>query len=160
MPEILLCSHCKQEIKSNPRLKGNQKYCGKSDCRRARRRLRQQEKMKSDQDYKGKQIDITKRWQKERYWDKYMSDYRQKNPEYVEINRQKQRKRNQTRRQSEKAEKIVKVDSLLVSPVKTNTYEMTRLKRDSSGKIVKVDSLMVQLKQIQGLNFEKVSFGG
>ena len=163
MPEVMRCSHCKQEIKSNPRLKGNQKYCDKSDCRRARKRLWQNEKMKSDKDYKRKQIDNTKRWQKKRQWDKYMSKYRQDNPEYVKINRRKQTERNKTRCQREKEEKtakIVKMDSLLASPVKTNTYEMTRLERDSRGKIVKVDTLMVELKQIQPLSFRQATFMG
>jgi len=162
MPEIIICSHCKEKIKANPRLKGNQKYCGNPDCRRERKRLWQQEKMKNDKDYKGKQIYNKKRWQNKRHWDEYMSDYRQDNPEYVKINRQKQTERNKTRSQREKEEKaakIVKMDSLLASPEKTNTYEMTRLKRDSSGKIVKMDSLMVQLKQIQPLSIGQPVFG-
>ena len=160
MPEMITCIHCKEKIKANPRLKGNQQYCNKAECQRERKRLWQQEKMKNDQYYKGKQIDITKRWQEERHWDKYMSDYRQNNPEYVKINRQKQTKRNKTRREVEKAAKIVKVDSLLATPGRTNTYEMTRLNYDSSGKIVKVDSLMVELKPIQPLSFGQPAFGG
>jgi len=163
MSQTITCCYCKEEIKTNPRLKGNQKYCGKSDCRRARKRLWQYEKMKSDQDYRGKQIDNTKRWQKKRHWDNYMSGYRQNNPEYVKMNSQKQTERNKTRSRrgkEEKAAKIVKMDSLLASPVKTNTYEMTRLARDSTGKIVKVDSLMVELKQIQPLSFRQATFRG
>ena len=39
---------------------------------RARKRLWQYEKMKSDKDNNGKQIDNAKRWQKKRQWDKYM----------------------------------------------------------------------------------------
>ena len=163
MPEIITCCYCKEKIKANPRLKSNQKYCCKYDCRRERKRLWQNEKMKSDEDYKRKQIDNTKRWQKKRQWDKHMSQYRQDNPEYVKMNRRKQTERNKTRSQrgkEEKAAKIVKMDSLLANPVKTNTYEMTRLARDSRGKIVKVDSLMVELKQIQPLSFRQTTFMG
>jgi hypothetical protein len=88
-----------------------------------------------------------------------MHDYRLNHPDYVEKNRQKQRGRNQTKRESEKETKIVKVDALLPSPAKTNTYQMTSFGKDSKGKIVKVDTLMVQLKQIPQFNFGKLSFG-
>jgi hypothetical protein len=156
----MTCCHCKQEIKANPRLKGNQNYCGKLDCRQARKRLWQQGKMKNDQNYRVKQIDNTKRWKKKRHWDKYMIDYRRDNPEYVKMNRQKQTKRNKIKSQREKAAKIVKMDSLLASPEKTKTYEMTRLQRDSSGKIVKMDSLMVELTQIQPLSSRNFVISG
>lgn len=160
MPEMITCIHCKEKIKANPRLKGNQQYCHKAECQRERKRLWQQEKMKNDKDYKGKQIGIIKRWQEKRHWDKYMSDYRSDNPEYVKMNRQRQTKRNKARSQREKDAKIVKVDSLLVSSSKTNAYKMTSYRMGLAGKIVKVDSLMVELKPIQPLSFGQPAFGG
>ena len=155
----MICCHCKQKIKANPRLKGNQQYCSQADCQQARKRRWKNEKIKSDDDFHQKQMDYVNQWRRQRPSHQYMNDYRQKNPDYVEVNRQKQRRRNEIRRQREKQEKIVKVDALLPTPVKINTYEMTSFSKDSSGKIVKVDTLMVQLKQIQPLSFRQPAFG-
>ena len=88
-----------------------------------------------------------------------MSKYRKENPEYEKMNRQKQTKRNETRREREKASKIVEMDSLTLSLIKTNTYEMKSFQKDSTGKIVEMDTLMVQLKQIQPLSFGQPAFG-
>ena len=88
-----------------------------------------------------------------------MSKYRKENPEYEKMNRQKQTKRNETRREREKAAKIVEMDSLTLSQIKTNTYEMKSFQKDSTGKIVEMDTLMVQLKQIQPLIFGQPAFG-
>ena len=90
-----------------------------------------------------------------------MIEYRQKNPEYVEINRESQKERNKINRErekEEKASKIVKVDALLADALKTTTYEMTRFGKDIRGKIVKVDTLTVQLKQIQAITLSQASF--
>jgi hypothetical protein len=160
MPEIMTCSHCKEKIKANPRLKGNQKYCKKAECQRERKRIWQQEKMKNDKDYRDKQIIYIKQWRKKNPWDQCMSKYRDENPEYEKINRQKQRKRNQTRREREKSAKIVEMDSLSLTSIKTNTYEMRPFHWDSTGKIVEMDSLMVELKPIQPLSFKQPAFRG
>ena len=88
-----------------------------------------------------------------------MSKYRKENPEYEKMNRQKQTKRNESRREREKAAKIVEMDSLTLSQIKTNTYEMKSFQKDSTGKIVEMDTLMVQLKQIQPLIFGQPAFG-
>ena len=117
MPEEITCCCCKQKIKANPRLKGSQRYCGKPECRKARRRLWQYERMHKDGSYNSKQRGLVKRWRKGKPADKYMSEYRQNHPGYVADNRQKQTRRNLTRREREKmlmGEKIVKMDSLIV----------------------------------------------
>ncbi|MGA9295101.1 MAG: hypothetical protein WCE54_16140 [Ignavibacteriaceae bacterium] len=160
MPEIIKCCHCREKVKANPRLKGNQEYCSKDDCQRARKRLSKQERTNRDELFRKKQIEYGKQWRKEKPSHKYMAQYRRDHPDYVQKNRQKQKKRNETRRHREKTAKIVKVDTLLATPRKTKTYQMTSFSRDSSGKIVKVDTLMVQLKQIQSLNSGERAFGG
>jgi hypothetical protein len=155
MLKTIICINCKEKIEANPRLKGKQKYCGAAECQRARKRLWKHERNQNDESCRKKQIDYLVRWRRAKPVYQYMRDYRQKNPEYVAINRQKQQQRNKISRQREKAAKIVKVDALLSNPLKPSTYEMTRYDRDSSGKIVKVDTLMVQLKQIQALSLSQ-----
>jgi len=160
MWEIIICCHnCMEKIKANPRLKGNQQYCNKAECQRERKRLWQKEKMKNDKQYRDKQNIYIEQWRKKNPWDQCMSKYRKENPEYEKMNRQKQTKRNETRREREKAAKIVEMDSLTLSLIKTNTYEMKSFQKDSTGKIVEMDTLMVQLKQIQPLSLGQPAFG-
>ena len=83
MPEIMTCSHCKEKIKPNPRLKGNQQYCNKTDCQRARKRQWKHEKIESDEGFRHKQIEYVKQWQRERPSHRYMHDYRLNHPDYV-----------------------------------------------------------------------------
>ncbi len=157
------CCFCMQRTRSNPKLKCNQHYCSKAECQRARKRDWKNKRMLSDEGFREKQIKYIKQWRREKPAHQYMSSYRQDHPEYVEMNRQKQRERNLAGRGNQnqgKAEKIVKVDALILSPTRTNTYQMTSFRKDSLGKIVKVDTLMVQLKQIQALNLLNPVFIG
>ncbi len=89
------CAHCGDPFEPNPRVK-NQEYCGKKECQRERKRVWQQEKMKSDPDYKANQQDCQKRWRDKNpdYWRKYRSQH----PEYVERNRLLQKERDKKRR--------------------------------------------------------------
>jgi len=159
MLKTIICCNCKEKIKGNPRLKGNQQYCGASECQRARKRLWKHEKNQNDESYRKKQTDYLAHWRKAAPFYQYMRDYRQKNPEYVALNRQKQPQRNKRSRQREKEAKIVKVDALLPNPLKPKTYEMTCFERYTSGKIVKVDTLIVQLKQIQAHSLRHAGLG-
>jgi hypothetical protein len=159
--KTITCCCCNQEVNANPRLKGNQQYCGKSECQRARKKLWQHEKIKSDEDYKEKQTGYIKRWRREKPFYQYMSQYRNNHADYVESNRKGQQQRNENRRQREKilkGEKIVKMDALSPDSIKTNTYEMTSFHKDSTGKIVKMDTLMVQLRQIQSVSLRQPVF--
>ena len=119
--------------------------------------------MLSDEVFREKQKEYIKQWRRKKPAHQYMSNYRQNHPEYVEMNRQKQKERNLACRDKQnqgKAEKIVKVDALALSTTRTNTYEMTSFRKDPLGKIVKVDTLMVQLKQIQALSLPNPAFIG
>ena len=162
MLEEITCYCCGEEIKANPRLKGYQLYCSKAECQRARKTDWKNKKMLSDEGFRKKQIGHIKQWRREKPAHQYMSSYRQDHPEYVEMNRQKQRERNSALRDQNqgKVEKIVKVDALILSPTRTNTYQMTSFRKDCLGKIVKVDTLMVQLKQIQAFSFPNPAFIG
>jgi len=155
MLKTITCKSCNSKVESNPRIKVGQKYCGKPECQRARKRKWQREKMKSDEEYKKKQTEQIKCWREKHLWHNYMSQYRETHPDYVEINRKKQKGRNEKRKEREKSfenENIVKMDALSASSIKTRHYRMRSMKRDSQGNIVKMDTLYVELKQIKGLS--------
>jgi hypothetical protein len=147
------CCCCHQVIPLNPKLKGNQLYCGKAECQRARKRDWKQRRIKTDEDFHQKQLGYGKKWRRGYPADQYMNKYRQAHPEYVDKNRSRQKGRNLTRRRiwenNEKLDKIVKVDALMRSSIKTNTYQMTSFRRDPLGRIVKVDTLMVEFRPIR-----------
>ncbi|NTV42668.1 MAG: hypothetical protein HGA63_05150 [Syntrophobacteraceae bacterium] len=86
------CAHCGCPLDLNPRVK-NQRYCGKKECQRARKRLWQKGKMATDPDYRANQQECNKAWRGRNpdYW----SHYRKNHPRYVERNRllQKARRR-------------------------------------------------------------------
>jgi hypothetical protein len=90
----LLCKNGGHEVDANPRLKGNQLYCGDPECQRARKRAWQKNKMATDRKYRRKQIAGLVRWRKEHALHRYQKQYRLDHPEYVEKNREKQRLRN------------------------------------------------------------------
>lgn len=86
------CAHCGCPLDLNPRVK-NQRYCGKKECQRARKRLWQKAKMATDPDYRANQQECNKAWRGRNpdYW----RNYRKNHPRYVERNRllQKARRR-------------------------------------------------------------------
>jgi len=157
MLKTMRCCFCKEEIKSNPRLKFNQHYCHKKECQRARKRVWQHEKMENDEGYRQKQAGYIKLWRKGKPFYQYMIEYRKNHPEYVKKNRKRQKQLNERRKET-KGSKIVKMDTLVIDPLKTKTYEMIQYSKDRTGKIVKMDTLMVQLKQIQGLSIPDPTF--
>lgn len=58
-----LCQNCRDPLptsKKNP----NQRFCGKKECQRARKRQWQSEKMHNDPDYKQNQQEANRNWQK------------------------------------------------------------------------------------------------
>lgn len=67
----------------------NQTFCSKPECQRARRQCWQQEKLQNDPDYRDNQSRVQRAWA-ERNPD-YWRNYRARNPEYTEKNRQNQR---------------------------------------------------------------------
>jgi len=107
------CAHCGCLLDCNPRSK-NQRYCGKKECQRARKRMWQKNKMATDPDYRANQKDCNKAWQEKNrnYW----RDYRRRHPQYTERNRLLEFARRSRRR-------VAKMDaSEKISSLKTGTY--------------------------------------
>ena len=146
MQKDFICKHCKAKKSANPRLKGNQEYCGDIECQRARKATWQREKTAGDADYRANKKQSNMQWRKNRPADQYQRQYRQGHPDYVEKNREKQRLRNK-KRTTFSVEKIVKMDAL--TNIESNTYIMTPYIENAYGKIVKMDALFVQLVSIQ-----------
>lgn len=114
------CVHCDSSLppgKRNPK----QRYCGRLECQRARKRQWQKEKLQNDPCYKENQKQANKDWQKNNpaYW----QGYRSKNKGYAERNRVKSRDRMRIRRQVIRAvEKFAKMDASLVDEQRLSGY--------------------------------------
>jgi len=137
MQRTFICQGCNRERPGNPKLKGNQRYCGAPACQRARKAAWQKEKMASDAQYRAEQIACLARWRKKRPLDQYQRRYRSEHPAYMLRNRLAQAARNRKR------DLIVKMDALRTS--KSNLCLLTLLKRDRHKKIVKMDAFAVEL---------------
>ena len=137
MQRSFICKGCNREKLGNPKLKGNQHYCGAPACQRARKAVWQKEKKALDPQYRADQIDCLARWRKKRPLDQYQRRYRSEHPAYVLKNRLSQTARNRKR------DLIVKMDALRIT--KSNLFILTPLKRDRHKKIVKMDPFAVEL---------------
>ena len=147
MQSTFICQGCKIAQPINPKLKGNQKYCGDPQCQRKRKAAWQKHKMATDVNYKQSQYELVQQWRKNKPAHKYQSQYRKDHPSYVKNNSDKQRIRNQQRRVKPVEEVIVKMDALTFEqPI---ICAMTPVEMDASGKIVKMDTLLVQLQLYQ-----------
>jgi hypothetical protein len=107
------CAHCGCLLDLNPGSK-NQRYCGKQERQRARKRMWRKNKMATGPDYKANQQECNKAWQEKNrhYW----RDYRQNHPEYAERNPLLQKARRSRRR-------VAKMDgSEKISFLRTGTY--------------------------------------
>jgi hypothetical protein len=148
MQATFICHHCHQKKLFNPRLKGQQRYCGATVCQRARKRVWQAEKMVSDESYRQRQRACLKQWRKKRPLHEYQRQYRQNHPEYVAKNRSQQILRNRERskvREVAEPQKIVKMDTLQIPSIKSGIYLLCPYDMDGSEKIVKMDALLVEL---------------
>lgn len=106
------CVYCDSPLPSGKR-NPKQRYCGRLECQRARKRLWQKAKLQNDPCYKDNQKRANKDWQKNNsaYW----QGYRSKNNQYVERNRVRSRERMRLRRQIVLAvQKFAKMDALLL----------------------------------------------
>ena len=138
------CAACGEGFRRCPRVR-EQKYCGKEECRRTRRRRWQRTKRQVDADYRDNQERAQRAWARESsaYWRTYRSEH----PDYVEENRKrtKERKRDGQRR-SEGEGRFAKMDSIgNFSSVPSGTYLL--VPRDEE-KFAKMDSIMVKITLI------------
>jgi len=144
------CTHCGRKVKSNPRIKEGQYYCGLVVCQQARKNTWEQEKNKKDESYRTRRRASKKRWLKEHPGSLYQENYRSTHPDYVQLNRENQVKRNQKRKISHTGEQIVKTDALICERlIPGGLYTIKPYRTDALGKIVKTDALMVQLTSLQ-----------
>jgi len=133
MDDMIRCANpdCRRFFLPHPCVR-NQRYCGREECRRVRRRLWQREKMAGDPDYKANQRDSQEAWRGRNagYWRRY----RVCHPEYVERNRLLQRRRDRKRR----VRNLAKMDSIkTVSLLESGTYHVI----PESADLAKMDPL-------------------
>jgi hypothetical protein len=142
------CKHCGRLVKRNPRIKGSQRYCGRSDCQQARKNTWERLKIKTDESYRHRRLASKKRWRKQHCAHAYQYRYREKHPEYVSRNREKQKNRGDSDRET----KVVKTDALLHGrPINCGLYALLPWDKSKMKKIVKTDALMVQLTVLQSV---------
>lgn len=156
MSKTFKCHHCHNWHKKNPRLKGVQKYCGSRECQQERKNSWEREKLKNDSTYKSKRQADKKMWYLKYPGDKYQSEYRKSHPDYCKDNRKKQVSRNEKRKITTTAQKIVKTDALTSkSVVAQELYVLVPYKnaaeKTDAKMIVKTDALIVQIVAASGL---------
>jgi len=126
------CQHCKRKFTPHPAVK-KQWYCGSADCQRARKKMWQRQKLKSDPDYRENQAKAQKAW-RERNRD-YWRHYRKHHPAYEKKNRLQQRERNRKRMIAKMDERSQK------TAVAPGRYRLVPL----YGTIAKMDELIVEI---------------
>ena len=156
MSKIFKCHHCHKWHKKNPRLKEVQKYCGSRECQQERKNTWERDRLKNDSTYKSKRQTDKKRWYLKYPGDKYQSEYRKSHSKYFEENQEKQVSRNENRKITTTAQKIVKTDALTSeSIVAQELYVLIPYKKavekTDAKMIVKTDSLIVQILAASGL---------
>ena len=132
------CAACGEAFRPCPRVR-DQKYCGKAECRRMRRRRWQRAKRQADADYRDNQARAQRGWAGENsaYWQGYRSEH----AHYVQANREKQRERD--RRRAAKGSSLAKMDSIgPFSSVPSGTYLLVPQREEN---LAKMDSIMVKL---------------
>jgi hypothetical protein len=134
--EVPRCAACGEGFRPCPRVR-EQKYCGKEECRRTRRRRWQRTTRQDDADYRDNQERAQRAWVRENgaYWQAYRSEH----PDYAQANREKQRQRDRRRR----AAHLAKMDSIgAFSSVPSGTYLLVP---QGEEKLAKMDSIMVEI---------------
>jgi hypothetical protein len=134
------CRACRRRFVPCPKVK-DQRYCSADKCQKVRKR-RWQAKKKKDAAYRENQLDAHKRW-KESHPD-YWRDYRNRHPEYVLRNKERQRERTRLKRNGWGA--IVKMDAITGQPsIIPGHYELFRVAR---GAVAKMDAIHVEIRPI------------
>jgi hypothetical protein len=135
------CAYCGEAFRPRRQVP-DQEYCGKGECRRARRRCWQRGKRQNDADYRDNQARAQRAWARENsaYWRAYRSGH----PEYAEVDREraKQRQRDCRRRAAEESTFAKMDSSKALSTVPSGTYLLVP---QGEEKFAKMDSLMVEI---------------
>ena len=134
--EARWCTACGQQFTPRPQAQ-SQTYCAQASCQRARKRLWQRAKRKSDPDYLANQAQAQSAWSRRNadYW----RSYRENHPAYVQRNREKQRQRSSKK----KLAPVAKMDASSQSVVPPfGDYRITLLGPDG---VAKMDTWIVRL---------------
>jgi hypothetical protein len=133
------CAACGKCFRPCRRVR-DQKYCGKEECRRTRRRRWQRGKRRDDADYRDNQARAQQAWARENsgYW----QAYRLGHPEYVQADREGAKRRKRDGRVA-RGSGFVKMDSIgAFSSVPSGTYLLVP---QGEKKFAKMDSITVEI---------------
>jgi hypothetical protein len=137
--EVWRCAACEQMFRPRAQVP-YQRYCALAACQRERRRRWQQNKLRSDADYRANQVLAQRAWA-DGHGD-YWREYRARHPDYTDRNRLEQRRRDRHRR----AVRLVKMDaSTSIHPVPSGTY---RLQPEADVDLAKKDAWTVKITLI------------
>lgn len=116
------CTACGQVFKPRPQ-SPRQAYCERAECQRARKRLWQRAKRKTDADYHQNQLAAQKAWREKNpaYW----SNYRESHPEYTAENRNRQHVRNE--RRAAAPNEIAKGDASSCWPLQSGLFKLFQI---------------------------------
>jgi len=130
------CCCCHSWVPSNPRV-NDQKYCGRRECRKERKRRWLEDKLTTDPAYKQTRRDSQRKWMDANpgYW----KQWRKKHPGYVERNRRMQGVRDRRRRPGRG------------SACKVDSFQPRREEDAVSSVLAKCDSLSERVQRIEGL---------
>ena len=131
------CVACGKKFRICPQVR-HQQYCMETNCQRERRRKTQQLKRKTDPDYKENQARAQQAWLTRN--PDYSREYRRTHPKYNELNREKQKQRNQKR----KKKLIAKSD--VSEPTSSPLSGIYRLIPVMTSGIAKMDEWLVEIK--------------
>jgi hypothetical protein len=122
------CSACGDAFEPRPQ-SPRQAYCPSEACQRARKRLWQRTKRRTDYDHHQNQVKAQEAWQRSHpdYW----RQYREAHPEYTASNRQRQAERNA--RRLDHGTRIAKDDASTSRLPATGLFRMTQLEPDYRG---------------------------
>jgi len=144
-----ICCHCRRRCQKSVRLKGHQRYCGSKSCQQARKNEWERDRLKRDSTYRLKRCVSKKAWYGKYPGDRYQSSYRSIHPDYVSVNRERQRLRTSKDAQMDMEEQIVKTDALFSeSFVSKGFYVLMPYEKSCPEKIVKTDALIIELRSI------------
>jgi hypothetical protein len=132
------CACCKRILPRDPRVK-NQRYCGAKACQRARKSKWQREKLELDPEHRANKRESQRVWQGKNpsYW----QQYRSKNQDYCQRNRQRQQARDRHRTAAAEAD-LAKMDTLeRIFHDTSRTYFISA----SPGNLAKMDAIPVKI---------------
>jgi hypothetical protein len=133
------CACCRLILPRNAKVK-NQRYCGDKACQRARKRKWQREKLEADPDHRTNKRESQRVWQSKNptYW----QEYRRRNPDSGERNRQLQQVRDRAKRQGPARDGLAKMDTS--TQLFNDTSAIYYISTDV-GNLAKMDALPVKI---------------